>query len=59
MVDVRPYGGLKYCGERSIFLVSIYTFPRCSIARTNKGFGAASRSAYSSNLVGFKQSRIG
>jgi hypothetical protein len=41
-------------------LVLICNFPRCSIARTNKGFGAAGRSAYSSNLVGFKQyGRIG
>jgi hypothetical protein len=54
------HGGLNYCGERSIFIVSICNFPRCSIARTKKGFGAAGHSAYSSNFVGFKQyGRIG
>jgi hypothetical protein len=53
-------GGLKYCGERSIFLVSICSFPKYSIARTNKRFGAAGRSANSSNFAGFKQyGRIG
>jgi hypothetical protein len=36
-------------------LVSICSFPKYSIARTNQGFEAASRSAYSSSLVGFKQ----
>jgi hypothetical protein len=49
------HGNLQYCGERSIFLVSICNFPKCSIARTHKSFEAAVRSAYSSNLVGFKQ----
>jgi hypothetical protein len=42
MVDVRPRSS-KYCGERSIFLLSICSFPKYSIARTNKGFGAVGR----------------
>jgi hypothetical protein len=43
------HGGLKYCGERSIFLVSI-----CKIKVLDLLV------AYSSNLVGFKQyGRIG
>jgi hypothetical protein len=37
------HGGLKYGGELSIFLVSICSFPKYSIARTNKGFGSAGR----------------